>query len=200
MPGTSTAGQAYLLGSPRPTALMRFFRVGSPVPVNGLDPAIVDLYGPGEPARLEAESVPHMGGVYAARGGPITVNDVAAAHAVAEGLEAAGVDPQSTAYLAPPVQTPAPSPAGPTMDPTAPGAGLMPPPSKGKSAPSTRSRILDALADGPLNKHDLQAKVNADGGRQVRNIAPTLSEMKSHGELEQPERGMWALPAAPSGD
>ncbi|MGW0612025.1 DNA/RNA helicase domain-containing protein [Streptomyces sp. NPDC002788] len=205
VPGTSTAGQAYLLGSPRPTALMRFFRVGSPVPVNGLDPAIVDLYGPGEPARLEAASVDYVGPAYAARGGPITLHDMAAAHVLAEGLEAAGVDPESTAYLAgppltPPGQTPAPSPAGPTMDPTAPGAGLMPPPSKGKGAPSTRSRILAALADGPLNKHDLQAKVNADGGRQVRNIAPTLSEMKAHGELEQPERGMWALPAAPSDD
>lgn len=206
VPGTSTAGQAYLLGSPRPTALMRFFRVGSPVPVNGLDPAIVDLYGPGEPARLEAASVDYVGPAYAARGGPVTVHDTAAAFAVAEGLEDAGVDPASAAYLAgpgltPPGPAPAPTdPATPTLDPTAPGAGLMPPPSKGKGAPSTRSRILAALADGPLNKHDLQAKVNADGGRQVRNIAPTLSEMKAHGELEQPERGLWALPAAPSDD
>nr|WP_121764772.1 transfer protein [Streptomyces chartreusis] len=203
VPGTSTAGQAYLLGSARPTALMRFFRVGSPIPVPGLDPAIVDLYGPGEPARLEPESVPHMGGAYAARGGP-SLADLAGALAVAEGLEDAGVDPQSTAYLAgprlaPPDQPPPAAPAGPTLDPTAPGAGLMPPP-KGKGAPSTRSRILAALADGPLSKHDLQAKVNADGGRTVRNIAPTLSEMKSHGELVQPDRGLWALPAAPSDD
>ncbi|MFH8797653.1 transfer protein [Streptomyces sp. NPDC017941] len=186
VPGTSTAGQAYLLGSPRPTALMRFFLVGSLVPVPGLDPEIVALYGPGEPARLEAASVPHMGGAYAARGGPVTVNG-------------AGADPGSTAAPAGPEPGATP-PAGPTLDPTAPGAGLMPPPSKGKGAPSIRSRILDALAEGPLTKHDLQAKVNADGGRQVRNLAPTLSEMKSHGELEQPQRGLWALPAAAPGD
>lgn len=194
VPGASTGGQAYLLGSPRPTALMRFFRVGSLVPVDGLDPEIVALYGPGEPARLEATSVDGVGPAYAARGGAITLNGLAPAYAVAEGLEAAGVDPASTAYLAGPDL----APPGPRMDPTAPGAGLMPPTSKG--APSTRSRILTALADGPLNKHDLQTRVNDDGGRQVRNIAPTLSEMKAHGELEQPERGLWSLPSAPADD
>lgn len=192
---SATAGQAYLLGSRRPGALMRFFRVGSPTPVLGLDPEIVALYGPGEPARLELTSYDDMGPAYAARGGPITAYDLAAAGAVAKGLEGAGVDPSTTGYLAGPLL----APPAPTMpDPMAPGAGMMPPASMGKSPATARSRILAALADGPLDKRDLVAKVNDDGGRRLSasTISTTLSELTSVGEVVSPQRGRYELPAS----
>jgi len=64
---TSTGGMAYLLGGPRPTAVMRFFRVGSAQEVDGLDPKIVEMYGPGEPARLETTSYEAVGTAYTNR-------------------------------------------------------------------------------------------------------------------------------------
>ncbi|MFD5433738.1 transfer protein [Kitasatospora sp. NPDC127067] len=68
-PGGNTGGMAYLLGSDRPTAMMRFFPVGSMHEVEGLDPLILDLYGPGEPAHLEATSHEAAGAAYLTRDG-----------------------------------------------------------------------------------------------------------------------------------
>ncbi|SOD67077.1 hypothetical protein SAMN06297387_12854 [Streptomyces zhaozhouensis] len=55
-PGGSTGGMAYLLGSHRPSSLMRFFRVGSLGEVEGADPEILALYGPGDPPHLDTIS------------------------------------------------------------------------------------------------------------------------------------------------
>lgn len=63
-----TQGTAYLLSGPHPASMMRHFRIGSILPMPGLDPEILDLYGPGDPARLEATSVEAAGEAYAARG------------------------------------------------------------------------------------------------------------------------------------
>ncbi|WP_424893441.1 transfer protein [Streptomyces sp. XH2] len=71
--GSTTGGMAYLLGGPRPTALMRFFQVGTPGIVEGLDPVILDLYGHDEPERLERESWDAAGAAYQARGQGIPV-------------------------------------------------------------------------------------------------------------------------------
>ncbi|GAA3550972.1 ATP-binding protein [Nonomuraea rosea] len=62
-----TQGMAYLLSGPTPTSLMRHFRIGSIEPLPGLDPEILALYGPGEPARLEETSHDAAGPAYAAR-------------------------------------------------------------------------------------------------------------------------------------
>lgn len=67
-PGTQ--GTGYLLSSPRPTAMMRHWRIGSIAPAPGLDPEILALYGPGEPARLEAASHAAAGAAYEARNDP----------------------------------------------------------------------------------------------------------------------------------
>lgn len=63
-----TQGSAYLLSGPHPTSMMRHFRIGSILPMPGLDPEILALYGPGDPERLEAASVDGAGEAYAARG------------------------------------------------------------------------------------------------------------------------------------
>ncbi|MFZ3475464.1 transfer protein [Streptomyces sp. 2.9] len=52
-----TQGSAYLLSSPHPTSLMRHWRIGSILPMPGLDPEILALYGPGDPARIEEASM-----------------------------------------------------------------------------------------------------------------------------------------------
>lgn len=65
-----TQGMAYLLSSSTPTSLMRHWRIGSIEPLPGLDPEILALYGPGEPARLEEASWEAAGPAYAARNDP----------------------------------------------------------------------------------------------------------------------------------
>lgn len=64
-PGTQ--GTAYLLSGPHPTSMMRHWRVGSIEPLPGLDPEILDLYGDGEPARLELASHGAAGAAYQVR-------------------------------------------------------------------------------------------------------------------------------------
>ncbi|MCM1943686.1 transfer protein [Streptomyces sp. G3] len=63
-----TQGTAYLLSGPHPASMMRHFRIGSILPMPGLDPEILALYGPGDPHRLEATSNEAAGEAYAARG------------------------------------------------------------------------------------------------------------------------------------
>ncbi|MFH8582543.1 transfer protein [Streptomyces zaomyceticus] len=63
-----TQGTAYLLSGPHPASMMRHFRIGSIMPMPGLDPEILALYGPGAPAKLEDASLEAAGGQYEARG------------------------------------------------------------------------------------------------------------------------------------
>ncbi|NUK94009.1 transfer protein [Streptomyces lunaelactis] len=63
-----TQGTAYLLSGTHPASMMRHFRIGSILPMPGLDPEILALYGPGDPKRLEDTSVDAAGEAYEARG------------------------------------------------------------------------------------------------------------------------------------
>ncbi|MET8686322.1 transfer protein [Streptomyces sp. NPDC004732] len=63
-----TQGTAYLLSGPHPMSMMRHFRIGSITPTPGLDPEILALYGPGDPERLEEDSLEAAGEAYAVRG------------------------------------------------------------------------------------------------------------------------------------
>jgi hypothetical protein len=63
-----TQGTAYLLSGPSPASMMRHWRIGSIMPMPGLDPEILALYGPGDPAQLEETSHEAAGGQYEARG------------------------------------------------------------------------------------------------------------------------------------
>jgi hypothetical protein len=63
-----TQGTAYLLSGTHPASMMRHFRIGSILPMPGLDPEILALYGPGDPKRLEETSLEAASEAYAARG------------------------------------------------------------------------------------------------------------------------------------
>lgn len=175
--GASTAGMAYLLGSHRPTAVMRFFRVGSSDPVDGPDPAILDLYGPGEPARLEHASHPAAGEAYAARGGPITATTGTGDQAGAETAQQAAPASQEAPQVHPAPAVPAPR--------TGRGQGQ-----------TAAARIIAALAAGPLTKQELVAALGSDGGRALSasRISAALSELTSTGQITSPERGRYQLP------
>ncbi|WP_331738610.1 hypothetical protein [Embleya sp. NBC_00896] len=61
----STTGTGYILGD-RPTSVMRHLRPRTPEPHSGADP-LLDLYGTGEPSRLEQTSHQAAGNAYEAR-------------------------------------------------------------------------------------------------------------------------------------
>ncbi|MFI5526870.1 transfer protein [Streptomyces platensis] len=74
-----TQGTAYLLSGPHPASMMRHFRIGSILPMPGLDPEILALYGPGDPARLEEASLEAAG--------PYELRGTDAMHALCEGVK-----------------------------------------------------------------------------------------------------------------
>ncbi|GCD99741.1 transfer protein [Embleya hyalina] len=184
---TSTAGTAYLLNSERPTAVMRHFRVGSLTPVDGLDPLILELYGPGEPRRLEETSWEAAGEAYTTRH-----EEEIPAHLIAQLTgEDTGDDgddgevdergttrkkKQKTNGLRIPKAAPTTAPP-PTVKPT------------------IAARILRALENGPLSRADIVAAVNTDGGDEVTpgSIATNLTTLTRKGHATNPERGIYTL-------
>lgn len=158
VPGTQ--GTGYVLSGPRPTAMMRHWRIGSIAPLPGLDPEILALYGDDEPARLETASHGAAGAAYAAR------HDL---NALAELCGAVHAEH---------------APAAP-VTPIEGAAGGAP---AGSAAPRPRlleDRVLDALraADSPLTADDVLAAVLADGGKQVRlgSVRNALGALADHG-------------------
>lgn len=191
----TTAGMAYLLGSPRPSALMRHFRVGSPGPVDGLDPAILDLYGPGEPARLEDASHRAAGAFYRDRWNGEDFDGLAEIlAALADGAPIAEVPLPDTIPTGPAHAPQPPATPNAPRTPTIPGP---PRPATGRTGkPTTASRVLAVLTDGPLSKRDIITAVNADGGRELSSgtISNTLNALKDKGKVTCPERGVYQLP------
>ncbi|MFI7630295.1 hypothetical protein [Microbispora rosea] len=92
-PGTQ--GTGYLLSSPRPTAMMRHWRIGSIAPTPGLDPEILALYGPGDPAHLEVTSHGDAGVAYEVRHDPVAFEALCFAVAAEEDEKAQPVKPIS---------------------------------------------------------------------------------------------------------
>jgi hypothetical protein len=138
-----TQGMAYLLTSSTPTSLMRHWRIGSIEPLPGLDPEILALYGPGEPARLEEASWAAAGEAYAAR------NDPAAMAVLCQKLRDEYAEKQQ------PVQPLNGRPSG------GPGGGRK---------VRLPDRILAALdtTEEPLTAEEILDLVNQDGGREVK--------------------------------
>ncbi|MER5866147.1 transfer protein [Kitasatospora sp. NPDC002040] len=64
-PGTQ--GNGYHLSGTHPTSRMRFFKVGSEMPTDGLDPEMLALYGDGPVPTLEESSWEAAGRAYAGR-------------------------------------------------------------------------------------------------------------------------------------
>ncbi len=46
---------------------MRFWNIGSPIPTEGLDPMVLDLYGPGAPPEIEEAAWDLIGDAYCQR-------------------------------------------------------------------------------------------------------------------------------------
>ncbi|WP_068929325.1 hypothetical protein [Planobispora rosea] len=166
-PGTQ--GTGYVLSGAHPTAMMRHLRIGSIAPTPGLDPEILALYGPGEPARLEEASVEAAGDAYAAR------HDAAAMAALCQAVRA---DQEQQA---------GPAAGGGAVDDDRP---------RRKSAARLEDRILAVLAaaEGPMAADEVLAAVLADGGREVKlgSVRTTLGQLVDTGDAIRPGHGLYA--------
>ncbi|MFB4275704.1 hypothetical protein ACBJ59_10465 [Nonomuraea sp. MTCD27] len=133
-----TQGTAYLLSSSTPTSLMRHWRIGSIEPLPGLDPEILALYGPGEPARLEETSWDAAGPAYAAR------HDPAAMAVLCQALRDEYAEKQQAAKA------------------TSGGGG------GGKPRTPDRVLDALGTTEEPLTAEEILDLVNQDGGREVK--------------------------------
>ncbi|MFE7526177.1 transfer protein [Kitasatospora sp. NPDC057542] len=153
-PGTQ--GTGYHLSGPYPGAKMRFFRVGSTTPTEGLDPEMLALYGDDPHAVLEKASWPVAGQAYADKLDGAAAYNAAFPPPDTDGDEGGRRSRSST-------------PAGPTRPQTT--ARL-----------TVADRVQAALeaADGDMDAHALLEAVNADGGRPVKlgSIRNALSSLR----------------------
>ncbi|WP_214415643.1 hypothetical protein [Sphaerisporangium fuscum] len=163
-PGTQ--GTGYLLSSPHPTSMMRHFRIGSIAPTPGLDPEILALYGPGEPARLEKASHAAAGEAYAARHDPVAMA------ALCRALQ----DEQEQ------------------QNKTIPAAGGGQP--RRSAARLGDRILAALAADGEaMTAEEILAAVLADGGREVRigSVRNELVVLADSGDVVRTGRGLYAL-------
>jgi len=158
LPGTQ--GTAYNINGRYPTAKMRFWSIGSPTPTEGLDPMILDLYGPGAPAEIEQDAWDIIGDAYCQR-----LDGLEAYHAVFPQPEE---DENGDSGIGGRPATASPVPAGVPAQP-------------GPRARTLRERVQAVLDehDEPLDATQIHELVNADGDRTVkigsiRNILTTL--------------------------
>jgi energy-coupling factor transporter ATP-binding protein EcfA2 len=161
LPGTQ--GTGYLVNGRYPSSRMRFWRTGSPVPTDGLDPEILALYGDGKPAEIERTAWDAIGEAYTRR---------------LDGQEAyAAVFPEPEED-----EEGGGSGGGRRAGSSAPArAAAMP------AATRERSRTIAERVQAVLDAHDdqLDAKevldlVNADGGREVKlgSVRNALSSLR----------------------
>ncbi|WP_188188074.1 transfer protein [Nonomuraea sp. SYSU D8015] len=164
-----TQGMAYLLTSLTPTSLMRHWRIGSIEPLPGLDPEILALYGPGEPARLEEASWEAAGEAYAAR------HDPAAMAALCQALRDEYAEKEQRTQSA---------------DGDSASRG-------GRKKKRLEDRVVTALAaaEDALTAEEILDVVNQDGGREVRigSVRNTLVALANDEEIARVGHGLYAL-------
>ncbi|MFI7468671.1 hypothetical protein [Nonomuraea sp. NPDC049646] len=162
-----TQGMAYLLSGPRPGSLMRHFRIGSIAPLLGLDPEILALYGPGEPARLEKSSWDAAGPAYAARRDPSAM--AAQCQMLREEYTKAAQATNSRS-----------------------GGS-----SGGSKKTRLQDRVVAALTatDDALTVEEVLDVVNQDGGREVKpaSVRNVLSELADGDDVARVGHGLYAL-------
>ncbi|GGP90116.1 transfer protein [Streptomyces melanogenes] len=162
LPGTQ--GTAYNVNGRYPSSKMRFWSIGSHIPTEGLDPMVLDLYGPGAPPEIEQVAWDLIGDAYGRR-----LDGMAAYRAVfpepdedEEGEDGGGKKNGSGgSRAASPVPAAVPKPRARTL----------------------RDRIqavLDAH-DDPLDALQILELVNADGGRAVKlgSVRNTLTAIRN---------------------
>lgn len=180
---SGTQGMAYVLSGPAPTSLMRHFRIGSIAPLPGLDPEILALYGPGEPAHLEPASWGAAGEAYEQRHDPTALQALCAD--LQERAERGRLDPATIAG-APVTATTIPVTSTGTGTSASGGAALL------------EDRLLAALehADDPMSAPDLLEAINTDGGRLIKlgSVRNELIKLANNGQVERADHGLYTLP------
>lgn len=165
--GPGTQGMAYLLSGPHPTSMMRHWRIGSIAPTPGLDPEILALYGPGEPARLEQASLEAAGEAYAAR------HDPAAIAALCQALQ------EEAEHVNRPVR---PISGGTTRP-------------AGRRTARLEDRVLAVLAEAEhsMSAEEVLEAVNTDGGKTVRlgSVRNALGALADTGDVARAGRGLY---------
>ncbi|MFF0386871.1 transfer protein [Streptomyces sp. NPDC004286] len=161
-PGTQ--GTAYNVNGRYPTSKMRFWNIGSDMPTEGLDPMVLDLYGPGAPPEIEQDAWDLIGDAYCQR---------------LDGMEA-----YRAVFPEPEEDEDGEYGGGKTKGGGANKVASPVPAAPAKSRPRTlRDRIqavLDAH-DDPLDALQILALVNDDGGREVKlgSVRNTLTAIRS---------------------
>lgn len=162
-----TQGTAYLLSGPNPTSMMRYWRIGSIAPLPGLDPEILDLYGPGDPARLEEASREDAGVAYQLR------NDPAGMAGLCQTLRESYAEKQQ--------QVPTP------------GSGR----SGGRKVRlQDRVLAALSATEEPLTVQEILDAVNQDGGREIKaanSVRTVLSELADGDDVARVGHGLYAL-------
>ncbi|MFJ4320621.1 transfer protein [Streptomyces lavendulae] len=162
LPGTQ--GTAYNVNGRYPTSKMRFWNIGSDEPTEGLDPMVLDLYGPGAPPEIEEDAWGLIGDAYCQR-----LDGMEAYRAVfpepeedEEGEGGGGKKKGGGAKAAP-------SPV--------PAAAAKP---KARTLRDRIQSVLDAH-DDPLDALQILELVNADGGREVKlgSVRNTLTAIRN---------------------
>ncbi|MEU0119070.1 ATP-binding protein [Streptomyces bobili] len=165
LPGTQ--GTSYNVNGRYPSRKMRFWNIGSDMPTEGLDPMVLDLYGPGAPAEIEQEAWDLIGDAYGQR-----LDGMEAYRAVfpepeededGEGGGGGGKKKGSGS-------------AGTRAASPVPAAATKP---RARTLRDRVQAVLDAH-DDPLDALQVLELVNEDGGRTVQlgSVRNTLTTLK----------------------
>ncbi|MFJ1796534.1 transfer protein [Kitasatospora griseola] len=160
-PGTQ--GNGYHLSGTHPTSRMRFFKVGSEMPTDGLDPEMLALYGDGPVAALEEASWDAAGEAYAGRLDGLAAYQAACPEKFEEAEQGGSGKGRGTSsgtgWPAPGRSVPAP---------------VIPAPVPEEPARPRRLTIGDRIqavlesTDEHLDIYAILDAVNADGGKTVK--------------------------------
>ncbi|MGW2401778.1 DNA/RNA helicase domain-containing protein [Kitasatospora sp. NPDC001664] len=186
-PGTQ--GNGYHLSGTNPTSRMRFFKVGSVMPTDGLDPEMLALYGDGPVATLEEASWEAAGEAYAGRLDGLAAYQAACpekfeepqAGAPGRGRSGSGTGGVRTA--------PTPGAAAARTVPVP----VIPVPEPEEPARPRRLTVGDRVAavlentDEHLDIYAILDAVNADGGKPVKlgSIKAALTGLNTANRTDQ---------------
>ncbi len=178
-PGTQ--GSGYHLSGTHPTARMRFFRVGSSMPTDGLDPEMLALYGDGPVASVEEDSWEEAGEAYTERLDGMNAYRAACPEKFEEPEEGGdrGKSRGSHNGGTRPART-TPLPVIPTSDPEQPARPQR------LTIGDRVQAVLDST-DEHMDIHSILDAVNADGGKPVKlgSVRSALTGLNAAGRDSQ---------------
>ncbi|GAA2154315.1 hypothetical protein GCM10009760_53120 [Kitasatospora kazusensis] len=176
-PGTQ--GSGYHLSGLHPTARMRFFKVGSEMPTDGLDPEMLALYGDGPHAVLEETSWEDAGEAYAGRLDGMDAYKLACPEQFEETKEGGGGKANGRGGNSGGGGRPARSIPVPVIPVAVPEQQQNP------ARRTIGDRVLAVMenSDGEMDIYEILAAVNADGGKTVKlgSIRSALTGLNAAG-------------------